>query len=248
MLETQQLFLFSIRMTLSLFWRPFYISETMEQLYAIGVGSVFLITLTGLVSGQGLALAFSQELADFGAKDYLGRVMALTILRELGPILTGLMVAARVASGITAEIGTMKSTNQLDALVSFGIDPIRKIARPRLIALFISVPALTVLCDTVGLIGGWIIGIFITNVSSNMYWAAAQSNISFGSIAIGLVKPVIYGLIIAYIACYRGFTAQGGTKGVGRATTNSVMMASITILVANFLITKTLGAWLRGYY
>ena len=234
-------------MTGSLVRRPFYVSETLEQMYLIGVGSLFLVALTGIVSGQGFALAFSQELKAFGAKDYLGRIMTLAILRELGPTLTGLMVAARVASGITAEIGAMKSSNQLDALKAFGIDPIKKIARPRLIALIIMMPVLTVVCDFVALMGGWIIAIFMANVTSTMYWAAALHKVTFGNIFIGLLKPFVFSFIVAFIACYRGFTAEGGTKGVGQATTNSVMMTSITILIASFVITKTVGHWMRGY-
>ncbi|MBD3258314.1 MlaE family lipid ABC transporter permease subunit [candidate division GN15 bacterium] len=245
--ETQELTFFSIRMTLSLFRRPFYVSETLEQMYLIGVGSLFLIVLTGIVSGQGFALAFAQELQAFGAKDYLGRIMTLAILRELGPTLTGLMVAARVASGVTAEIGAMKSSNQLDALKAFGIDPIKKIARPRLIALIVMVPVLTVVCDFVALVGGWVIAVFLANVTSTMYWAVALDRMTFGNIFIGLLKPFVFSFVIAFISCYRGFASEGGTKGVGRATTNSVMMSSITVLIASFLITKTVGHWMRGY-
>ena len=246
--ESQSLFFFSLRMLGSLFRPPLYVTETIEQMYLIGVGSLFLVVLTGLVSGQGFALAFSQELATFGAKDYLGRIMALAIVRELGPTLTGLMVAARVASGITAEIGAMKSSNQLDAMVSFGIDPIKKIARPRLISLMIMVPALTIVCDVVAIFGGWVVAHFIANVTSTVYWSFAIDKLNFGNMFMGLLKPICFSFVIAFISCYRGFTSEGGTKGVGRATTNSVMLTSITILVVNFFITKILGTMLKGYY
>jgi phospholipid/cholesterol/gamma-HCH transport system permease protein len=245
--ESQSLFFFSLRMLGSLFKRPFYFNETMEQMYLIGVGSLFLVVLTGAFSGQGFALAFSQELAAFGAKDYLGRIMSMAIVRELGPTLTGLMVAARVASGITAEIGAMKSSNQIDAMVAFGIDPIRKIARPRLISLMIMVPVLTIVCDAVAILGGWVIGLFIANVTSTMYWSSVVYKLNFGNMLMGIIKPICFSFVIAFIACYFGFTAKGGTKGVGRATTNSVMMASITILIVNFLITKIVGSILAGY-
>ena len=227
--------------------RPFYLSETMEQMYIIGVGSLFLVILTGTVSGQGFAMAFSQELAAFGAKDYLGRILSMAIVRELGPVLTGLMVAARVAAGITAEIGAMKSSNQIDAMIAFGIDPIKKIARPRLISLIIMVPVLTVICDFVSLVGGWMIAVFIANVTSTVYWSQVLAKLTFGNILMGLIKPVCFSFVIAFIACYCGFTAKGGTKGVGRATTNSVMFTSIVILIVNFLITKIVGGMLKGY-
>ncbi len=222
-------------------------AETAEQMYLIGVGSLFLVVLTGTVSGQGFAMAFSQELATFGAKDYLGRIVSMAIVRELGPVLTGLMVAARVAAGITAEIGAMKSSHQIDAMIGFGIDPIKKIARPRLISLIVMVPVLTVICDFVSLVGGWVIAIFIANVTSTVYWSQVLAKLTFGNMLIGILKPFCFSFVIAFIACYCGFTAQGGTKGVGRATTNSVMFSSIVILIVNFLITKVVGSMIKGY-
>jgi len=227
--------------------RPLYLTETLEQMYLIGVGSLLLVTLTGVFSGQGLALAFSQELATFGAKDYLGRIVCMAVVREMGPILTGLMIAARVAAGITAEIGAMKTSNQIDAMVAFGIDPLKKIARPRLISLIIMVPALTVICDTIAILGGWVVGRFIANVTSTTYWAQVFLKLNYGNMLMGLFKPFCFSFVIAFISCYCGFTSEGGTKGVGRATTNSVMFTSIVILIVNFLITKILGSMIKGY-
>ncbi len=245
--ESQQLLFFSVKMTLGIFSRRIYLTETLEQMYLIGVGSLFLIILTGVFAGQGFAFAFSMELMDFGAKNYLGRIMAISIVRELGPVLTGLMIAARVASGITAEIGAMKSSNQIDAMVSFGIDPFSKIAVPRLIALILMVPALTVVCDVIAIVGGYVVAVFVAHVTSTMYWSAVFERLNFGNIFIGITKPVIFSFVIAYIACYKGFTSEGGTKGVGRATTESVVLSSILILVVNFLITKVVFSMLRGY-
>lgn len=222
-------------------------AETAEQMYLIGVGSLFLVVLTGTVSGQGFAMAFSQELATFGAKDYLGRIVSMAIVRELGPVLTGLMIAARVAAGITAEVGAMKSSHQIDAMIGFGIDPLKKIARPRLISLIVMVPVLTVICDFVALVGGWVIAIFIANVTSTVYWSQVLAKLTFGNMLIGILKPFCFSFVIAFIACYCGFTAEGGTKGVGRATTNSVMFTSIVILIVNFLITKVVGSMIKGY-
>ncbi len=229
------------------FRRPFYFNDTLEQMYLIGVGSLYLVVLTGLFSGQGFALAFNNELADFGAKNYLGRIMSIAIIRELGPTLTGLMVAARVASGITAEVGAMKASHQLDAMSAFGLDPIQKIAVPRLLALVIMLPVLTVICDMVAIIGGWVIATLVAHMSSTLYWASVKERMVFGNIFVGLFKPVIFSLVIAFIACFKGFSAQGGTKGVGRATTDSVVMSSITILLVNFFITKIVFTLIRGY-
>lgn len=208
---------------------------------------MYLIVLTGMFAGQGFALAFSVELADFGAKNYLGRIMSIAVIRELGPILTGIMVAARVAAGITAEIGAMKSSNQIDAMTAFGVDPIRKLAVPRLLALFVMVPALTVICDFVAILGGWIIALFISHVTTTMYWSAVKERLIFGNLFIGIFKPVIYGLIIAFVSCYKGFTSEGGTKGVGRSTTESVVVSSITILMVNFFITKVVFSLIKGW-
>ncbi len=246
--ESQRLFFFSARMVASLFGRPIYVAETFEQMYLIGVGSLFLVVLTGISAGQGMALQFSNELADFGSKNYLGRVMAIAIIRELGPVLTGVMIAARVASGITAEIGAMKSSNQLDAMIAFGIDPVKKLAAPRLISLIIMVPVLTIICDVIAIVGGWMIAIFISHITSLTYWTAVKDRLNFGNIFIGLVKPFVYAFVIGFISCYKGFTAEGGTKGVGRATTESVVIASITILIANFIVTKVVFSFLRGYF
>lgn len=216
-------------------------------MYLIGIGSLYLVVLTGMFAGQGLAIAFANELADFGAKDYIGRIMAITMIRELGPVLTALMIAARVAAGITAEIGSMKASNQLDAMVAFGIDPIKKLAAPRLITLFLMVPALTIVCDVIGIVGGWVIAVFVAKVSSTLYWTAVSERLIFGNIFVGILKPVVFSFVIAFVACYKGFTAEGGTKGVGKATTESVVMASIWILILNFFITRVVFVLIKGY-
>ncbi|HKK19934.1 MAG TPA: ABC transporter permease [candidate division Zixibacteria bacterium] len=244
---TQSIFLFSLRMIGGLFSRPFYMMETREQMYIIGIGSLYLVALTGIFAGQGFALAFSVELADFGAKDYLGRILSIAILRELGPVLTALMIAARVAAGITAELGAMKASNQLDAMVAFGIDPIKKLAVPRLISLMVMVPALTVACDAIALFGGYIVALLIAHVTSTMYWTAVRDRLVFGNMFVGLVKPVAFSFVIAFVSCYKGFAAEGGTKGVGRATTESVVLSSISILVVNFLITKLVFSLIKGW-
>lgn len=234
-------------MVRAVFSRKIYVAETMEQMYQIGVGSLYLVVLTGVFAGQGFALAFSQELMEFGAKNYLGRIMTIAIVRELGPTLTGLMFAARVASGITAEIGSMRSTNQIDALIAFGVDPVKKIAVPRLLALMVMVPALTIICDVIAISGGWVIATFVAHVSSTVYWTSVQERLVFGNLLMGIIKPIAFSFVIAFIACYRGFTSRGGTRGVGRATTSSVVASSITILIVNFFITKVVWGWIKGY-
>jgi phospholipid/cholesterol/gamma-HCH transport system permease protein len=191
-----------------------------------------------------MALQFSKEMAEFGAKDYMGRIVTLANVRALGPVLTGLMVAARVSSGIAAEIGAMKASNQLDALVSFGTDPIKKLAVPRLWALFLMMPILTILTDTIAIIGGWIVSHFIVHVSDALYWTNVKQKLTYGNLLVGMTKPFVFGIIIAIVGCYKGFTSEGGTRGVGQATREAVVISSITILVAEFMMTKGLFALL----
>ncbi len=228
------------------FTRPFYVASLVEQMYFLGVGSLFLVVLTGMFAGQALAFQFSIELADFGSKNYLGRVMAISIIRELGPVLTALVVAGRVAAGITAELGAMRSSEQLDAMQAFGIDPIRKLAVPRCWALVLMLPALTIVGDFVSLVGGYLIAVFIAHISPSAYWANVIEKLSLGNIIIGTAKPFIFAIIIATISCYLGLTARGGTKGVGRATTKSVVASSINILLFNFAFTRLIVPHLQG--
>lgn len=244
--EVQGLAFYSGRLARRLFIRPFYVADLVEQMYFLGAGSLFLVVLTGIFAGQGMALQFSIELADFGSKNYLGRVMAIAIIRELGPVLTGLMVAARVAAGVTAEIGSMKSSEQIDALVAFGVDPLSKLAVPRFWALLIMLPVLTIVCDFVAIGGGYLIAIFIAHTSGTAYWTNVVHKLTLGNFIVGLSKPFLFAIIITTISTYMGFTTVGGTKGVGRSTTNSVVACSITILFINFLFTRLIVPQLKG--
>ncbi len=244
--DLQGLTFYSFRLFGKIFSRPMYLMETFEQMYFLGVGSLFLVVLTGVFAGQGMALQFSIELADFGSKNYLGRVMVIAITRELGPVLCGLMVAARVAAGITAEIGSMKSSEQIEALRAFGIDPIRKLAVPRFWALMVMLPVLTIVTDFVAIYGGYIIAIYIANISGAVYWTNVTAKLTLGNFIIGLSKPFIFAAIIAIISTYMGFSTVGGTRGVGRSTTDSVVACSITILFINFLFTRLLVPQIQG--
>ena len=236
----QELTLINFRVILRMFSPPWYIRETLEQMHFVGIGSLGLIALTGVFAGQGMALQFSYELGAFGSKDYLGTVMTNAIVRVLGPVLASMMVAARVGAGITAEIGAMKTTHQIEALESFGIDPIKKLCVPRFVALVIMVPVLTIVCDVISISGGWVIAKFISHVSTTIYWAAVKERLIFGNLFVGIVKPFIFATIVAAVAFHNGFAVTGGTKGVGRYTTRSVMISSISILFGDFFMTKVL--------
>jgi phospholipid/cholesterol/gamma-HCH transport system permease protein len=238
--ETQELALLTGRTAAALVRRPWHGKETVEQMDLLGVGSLGIVILTGLFAGMALAMQFSIELASFGAKSYLGRAVTVSILRELGPVLTGLMVAGRVCSGITAELGAMKITQQIDAMRVLGSDPIKKLVGPRIVAVVVMLPILTVISDAMGVLGGYSIAIFVSRISTPIYWAEVGRAFTFENVIGALTKPFVFGLIIALIGCHQGLRTAGGTRGIGRATTRAVVLASILILMANFLLTKLL--------
>src|SRR5579862_470564 len=232
-----------------IFARPFYAADVVQQMDAIGVDSLGIVVLTGFFTGMVLALQSSNSLAGFGATLYVGRLVAASMIRELGPVLAGLMVAGRVGSGIAAEIGSMRVTEQIDALNTLGTDPIKKLVTPRLVAALIMVPILTVINDVVGIIGGNVIGAFIIGVPSSLYWHTVWQQIAGDGFFLrvipldfiqGLTKPFVFGGIIAITGSYFGLATTGGTEGVGQSTTRTVVLASISILISDYLITQFL--------
>jgi len=228
---------------------PFYWRDTITQMDRIGVGAIPIVLLTGLFTGMVLALQSSVELTRFGADIYIGNLVGASMVRELGPVLAALMVAGRSASGIAAELGSMKVTEQIDALQSFGTDPIKKLVTPRLTAGLIMLPLLTVLADVVGILGGLIISVVRIGITADAYVQGvlntlAESGFIFGffpqDFIGGLLKPFVFGGIITLTACYFGLNAKGGTEGVGNAATRAVVTSSILILAIDYFITQAL--------
>lgn len=214
-----------------------------EQLFAIGNKSVSIVLLTSLFTGMVLALQFSLGLARFGLKMYAGQIVGLSITRELGPVLTALMIAARVGSGITAEIGSMVVTEQVMAIEAMGANPLQKLVVPRVLATMIAAPLLTVMADMIGILGGMVISMLEAGVSATFYMNQIWRTVQFDDFGHGVAKTVIFGLIISIIACYEGLNTEGGTEGVGKATTRTVVLASVLIFVADFFMTKLLIAF-----
>jgi len=232
-----------------IFARPFYTQDLIQQMDEIGVKSLGIVLLTGLFTGMVLALQSSVQLQTFGATMYIGRLVAGSMIRELGPVMAGLMVAGRVGSGIAAQLGSMKVTEQIDALNTLGTDPIKKLATPRVLAALIMLPVLTVINDLVGIIGGNIIARFIVGLPSSLYWRTVWEQIMSGGFTFryipndfvqGLTKPFVFGGIIAITACFFGLRTTGGTEGVGLATTKTVVTSSILILVVDYFLTQLL--------
>jgi len=220
--------------------RPFYARDVVEQFDAIGVGSLTVVLLTGTFTGMVLALQSGITLDQFGARSMVGRLVSASMVKELGPVLTALMVAGRVGSGIAAELGSMVVTEQIAALRALGTDPIRKLVTPRILAGVIMVPVLTCISVAVGLIGGWIITFTQLKVASGVYWNSVVVGLYVQDVWMGLIKPFFLGFSIVSIGCHVGLRTSGGTQGVGRATTNSVVAGSVAVLAVDFLVTKVL--------
>jgi len=221
-----------------IFKRPRYIREILFQMDVIGVGSIPIVMLTGLFTGMVLALHSSVQLASFGASLYVGKVVSASMIRELGPVLASLMVAGRVGSGIAAEIGSMKDTEQIDAMMVEGTDPIKKLVVPRFWACVLMLPLLAIIADAVGLLGGYLIAIYQLRIDGVFYWTSVFDILKMKDVVPGLFKPAFFGFCISMVGCYQGLNTHGGTVGVGRSTTESVVYSSILILASDFFITK----------
>ena len=222
------------------FTRPRYLVDTLVQMDVIGFGSLPIVLLTGFFTGGVLALQTYRTLSTFGETGLLGQVVALSMVRELGPVLTALMVAGRNSSGIASEIGSMLVSEQIDAMRALGTDPLRKLVTPRLYASILTLPLLTVLSDFCGMLGGALISTYTARLSGAEYWASAYQALKFEDVTQGLTKPFFFAIVIALVGCYFGLHTRGGTEGVGRATTQAVVVACVLILILDFFYTKFL--------
>jgi len=240
LLEVQEYFRLCIAAAHGVFTRPFYLRDVIEQIEVIGLGSLTVVVLTGFFTGAVMALQMGMTLDQFGARPFVGRLISASMVKELGPVLTALMLAGRVGSGIAAELGSMMVTEQISALRALGTDPLRKLVVPRMLAGFIMCPILTVVADTVGILGGWIISLAQLRVSSGIYWKAVVEGLFMQDVWMGIIKPFFLGVVIVTIGCHVGLRTTGGTQGVGRATTNAVVAASVLVLVVDFFVTRLL--------
>ena len=238
--EIQSFTLLSLKAISNLFTRPIYFSEMILQMDRMGIGSLTIVILTGFFTGAVLAIQSEGVLRTYGAVSMTGQLVSLTLIRELGPVLSALMLAGRVGSGIASEIGSMVVSEQINAMRALGTDPTRKLVTPRMISLVFMLPLLTILCDAVGMLGGWVIAVYKLLISSNQYWTDALNAISLADAVGTVAKPIVFGFIISITGCYVGLRTKGGTQGVGQSTTQAVVSSSILVIAADFFLNNLL--------
>jgi phospholipid/cholesterol/gamma-HCH transport system permease protein len=232
--------LFAYQAVTNLFRPPVYWTEFLMQADIIGVGSTSIVLLSGFFTGGVLALQSAATLAQFGATAVTGRFVSLTMIRELGPVLTGVMVAARNASSMASELGSMVVTEQIDAMRALGVDPMRRLVTPRIFSCITMLLFLTIISDFFGILGGAAVTVFLNGQDGPQYFSEAYEYLRMPDIVQGLVKPLFSGFIIASIGCFHGMKTTGGTEGVGRSTIQAVVWASVLIIVVDFLLSQVL--------
>jgi phospholipid/cholesterol/gamma-HCH transport system permease protein len=217
---------------------PRYFQDLLDQMDDIGVGSLAIVLASGFFIGAVMVLQTGSQFVRFGQTALTGDIVSLALVRELGPTLTGILVAGRVASGMASELGSMLVTEQVDAMRAMGTDPSRKLITPRVMASILVLPLLTALNDFVGLLGGCVASVFSLRLGAVEFWTRAIDALEFPDIMQGMMKPLVYGFILSTVGCYKGLTARGGTQGVGRATTQAVVVSNILIIAADVFLTK----------
>ena len=234
--------LLAFRAIANLFSAPRYWDDIYTQMDSIGIGSLPIVVLTGFFTGCVLALQSVTALQQFGAVSKTGSLVALSMVKELGPVLTGLMVSGRNASGMASELGSMKVTEQIDAMRALGTDPSRKLVTPRVVATIFMLFFLTILSDAVGISGGALISVFMFKLHATTYLSTSYQGLVYGDVVQGLTKPLFSGFIIATVGCYFGLNTTGGTQGVGRATTQAVVYSSVLIIFVDLLVSQLMIA------
>ncbi len=238
--ELQEFYVLSLKAVLNFFRKPVYFRDTIQQMDYAGAGSFLIVFLVSLFIGMALTLQISKELATLGMNIYTGKIVGISIIREIGPVSVAFSYAGRMGSGMTSELGSMVLGRQVDMLRVFGLDPLRKLVTPRVIGSTVMLPFLTVIGDAVGLLGGYYISTVASPQSAPFYWNQIRSILTPENILPGIAKPVLFGYLIACISCYLGLTTTGGAQGLRRSTTNSVVFSTAAVIVTDFMITRML--------
>jgi len=224
--------IFTFQAVISVFRRPPHFRDVLEQLDALGVQSLLIMIPTGLFIGMAITMLLEAEMAVYGAKVYIGRMLGVATVRELGPVITGLMLSGRIGARVASELGSMRVTQQIDSIEGLGQDPMQKLVTPRLLALLVAVPALTMVANLIAMLGGFL----VSTVSPGTFWFEARKAFVMRHLAGGFTKPIVFGFIIATIACYMGLRASQGVRGVGQASANAVVASSLLIFLMNYFI------------
>jgi phospholipid/cholesterol/gamma-HCH transport system permease protein len=236
--DIQDYYYMSVRSLANLLSGPRYFQDLLDQMNDIGVGSLPIVLVSGFFIGAVMVLQTGSQFVRFGQTALTGDIVSLALVRELGPTLTGILVAGRVASGIASELGSMLVTEQVDAMRAMGTDPSRKLITPRVLATILVLPLLTALNDFVGLLGGCVASVFSLRLGAVEFWTRTINALDFADVMQGMMKPMVYGFILATVGCYKGLTVRGGTQGVGRATTQAVVVSNVMIIAADVFLTK----------
>lgn len=223
-----------------IFRPPFRLSQYLGQMEFIGVRSSFIVVVTGVFSGMVLALQTVHSLRQFGAESMVGGVVAISLAREISPVFAALMVTARAGSSMAAELGNMRTSEQMDALITMAVSPVQYLLSPRLVAALLMVPLLCVLYTCVGMAGAWLVAVRWLSIDPGAFLANVEKYLEISDFTMGLWKSAVFGLLIATLSCHQGFTVEGGAQGVGRATTRAVVRSAVAILIANYVITSLL--------
>jgi len=230
----------TVRAMVGIFTPPHYIGDLLEQMDIIGVGSLPVVLITGFFIGAVMVLQTATQFARFGQTALTGDAVSTALVRELGPTITGLLVAGRNSSGMASELGSMLVTEQVDAMRAMGTDPVRKLVTPRVLATILMLPLLVAMSDLVGLVGGFFVSLMTLHLNSVEFWHRAISTLDFSDLMQGLTKPLFFGFILATVGCYKGLSVKGGTQGVGRATTQAVVISSVAIIATDVVLTRVM--------
>jgi phospholipid/cholesterol/gamma-HCH transport system permease protein len=238
--DLQDFYLLSFDGLLGITRKPLYLKDTLEQMDDAGAGSFMIILLISIFIGMALSLQLSAELSRVGLTVYTGKIVGVSIIREIGPVITALVFAGRVGSGMASELGSMILGHQVDTLRVFGVDPLKKLVAPRVWSSIIMLPVLTIIGDAASLFGGYFIALYVGHQSGTVYWSSIREVLNFENLLSGSVKPFIFGYLIACISCYIGLSTKGGALGLRRTTTKAVVISFIMIIIADFVLTRIL--------
>ena len=238
--DLQEFYFFSFRGLLGVVRKPFYAHDLLEQMDYVGAGSLLIVLLSSLFIGMALSLQLSAELSRMGLNMYVGKVVGISVIREIGPVLIALVFAGRAGSGMASELGLMILGHQIDTLRAFGVDPVKKLVTPRIISSVLMLPLLTIIGDALALFGGYLVAVFVAHQSGSFYWSSIRDILDFSNIFSGAVKPLVFGLLISCISCYTGLSTKGGALGLRRTTTQAVVLSFIAIIVSDFVLTRVL--------